>query len=77
MRAGGTFFRFFPAKWTKNILIKQVNDGHTPLIYFHPYELTLNAEFWVPYKYFKHCGIFKGLLAWLARFNGLQLVIET
>lgn len=71
MKSGGTFFRFFPAKWTKSLLMKQVNDGHTPLIYFHPYELTLNAEFWVPFRYFKHCGIFKGLLAWARQIQWL------
>ena len=71
MKSGGTFFRFFPAKWTKSVLMQQVNDGHTPLIYFHPYELTLNAEFWVPYRYFKHCGIFKGLLAWARQIQWL------
>ena len=73
MKSGGTFFRFFPAKWTKSVLMQQVNDGHTPLIYFHPYELTLNAEFWVPFKYFKHCGIFKGLLAWARQIQWLTI----
>ena len=73
MKSGGTFFRFFPAKWTKSVLMQQVNDGHTPLIYFHSYELTLNAEFWVPFKYFKHCGIFKGLLAWARQTQWLTI----
>jgi hypothetical protein len=71
MKSGGTFFRFFPAKWIKSVLMQQVNDGHTPLIYFHPYEFTLNAEFWVPFRYFKHCGIFKGLLAWARQIQWL------
>ena len=47
IRSGGTFLRLFPS----NVIISSMNEGykkgHIPLLYLHPYELTLNHDFWM------------------------------
>ncbi len=47
IRSGGTFLRLFPS----NVIIASMNEsykkGHIPLLYLHPYELTLNHDFWM------------------------------
>ncbi len=47
IRSGGTFLRLFPS----NLIISSMNEGykkgHIPLLYLHPYELTLNHDFWM------------------------------
>jgi hypothetical protein len=73
IRSGGTFLRFFPAKLIIKCLHKQFELGHTPIIYIHPYELTLNSEFWVPFKYFQKLSFFRGLILWSRQIQWLKI----
>ena len=50
IRSGGTFLRLFPSSLIISSMQESYNKGHIPLLYLHPYELTLNHDFWIPWK---------------------------
>lgn len=73
IRSGGTYLRFFPAKLIIDCLCKQFEMGHTPIIYIHPYELTLNSEFWVQFKFFQKLPLFSRLILWSRQIQWLKI----
>ena len=64
LKSGGTFFRLFPSGLTLKVMKKTYEFGHVPLIYMHPYELTLNGNFWVPWKDLSGLPFFSRLIKW-------------
>ena len=58
IRTGGTFLRLFPSSLTIKAMHKTKELGHTPLIYMHPYEMTLNRDFWVSWHDLKYLKFF-------------------
>ena len=64
VRTGGTFLRLFPVRLTIEAMKKTKELGHTPLIYMHPYEMTLNSDFWVSWKDLKYLKLPKRVIKW-------------
>ena len=50
IKSGGTFVRLFPSSVVISTMNESYNMGHVPLLYLHPYELTLNHDFWIAWK---------------------------
>ena len=50
IKSGGTFLRLFPSSVTISSMNESYDMGHVPLLYLHPYELTLNHDFWIAWK---------------------------
>jgi hypothetical protein len=64
MKSGGTFFRLFSASYTLDTMKKSYELGHIPLIYMHPYELTLNKDFWISWHDYRYLSFFKRIYKW-------------
>ena len=64
MKSGGTFFRLFPASYTLDTMKKSHELGHIPIIYMHPYELTLNKDFWISWQDYRYLSFFKRIYKW-------------
>lgn len=73
LRTGGTYFRLFPAKYTIKAMKKTHEFGHIPLIYLHPYELTLNSDFRVTFKDLKYLSLPKRLYTWVRQIQWSKL----
>ena len=50
IRSGGTYLRLFPSSLIISSMKQGYEKGHIPLLYLHPYELTLNHDFWIAWK---------------------------
>lgn len=65
IRSGGTFLRLFHS----NLIIKALKltnkEGHVPILYIHPYELTLNHDFWIEWNEIAFLPFRKRLYTWL------------
>jgi len=61
IRSGGTFLRLFPSSVIIASMKKSYAEGHVPLLYLHPYELTLNHDFWIPWDDLNFLPFFKKL----------------
>jgi hypothetical protein len=64
IRTGGTFLRLFPSSLIIKAMHKTKELGHIPLLYIHPYELTLNRDFWVPWHDMKYLSFPKRIIKW-------------
>ena len=64
LKTGGTFLRLFPSSFTIKAMKKSHEYGHIPLIYMHPYELTLNNEFFVAWEDLKYLSFPKRFIKW-------------
>jgi peptidoglycan/xylan/chitin deacetylase (PgdA/CDA1 family) len=73
VRTGGTFLRLFPVRLTIEAMKKTKELGHTPLIYMHPYEMTLNSDFWVPWKDLKYLKLSKRVIKWARQLQWSKL----
>ena len=73
VRTGGTFLRLFPVRLTIKAMKKTKELGHTPLIYMHPYEITLNSDFWVSWKDLKYLKLPKRILKWARQVQWCKL----
>jgi len=73
LRTGGTFLRLLAAKYTIKAMKKTHEFGHIPLIYLHPYELTLNSEFWVTFKDLKYLSPPKRIYTWVRQLQWSKL----
>ena len=70
--------RLFPINLILKCLWKTHKMGHTPLIYLHPYEITLNKNFWIKWNELSFLPLYKRLYWWLrqnqwARFGHHQI----
>ena len=65
IRSGGTFLRLFPTSLTINALKETQKAGHIPILYIHPYELTLNHDFWITWNEINFLPLNKRLYIWL------------
>ena len=65
IRSGGTFLRLFSANTILKSMKKSHELGHVPLIYMHPYELTLNHEFWMKWRDLKSLPYKRRIYIWL------------
>ena len=73
VRTGGTFLRLFPVRLTIKAMKKTKELGHTPLIYMHPYEMTLNSDFWVSWKDLKYLKLPKRVIKWARQIQWSKL----
>jgi hypothetical protein len=64
LRTGGTFLRLFPSSYTIQAMKKSHEFGHIPLVYLHPYELTLNSDFWLTWRDLSYLPFPKRLIKW-------------
>jgi len=64
IKSGGTYLRLFPVKFILKCLEKTYKMGHVPLIYLHPYELTLNKNFWIKWDELSFLPLNKRLNWW-------------
>lgn len=64
IRSGGTFMRLFPVRLTLRTMYEANKLGHIPLIYMHPYELTLNHDFWMTWKDLNNLNLLKRIYTW-------------
>ena len=62
-RAGGTYFRLFSSNTTLRSFNEGLANGHTPLLYLHPYEFT--SSFLVSWKELNFLPIKDRLITWL------------
>ena len=61
IRSGGTFLRLFPSSLIIASMKKSYEEDHVPLLYLHPYELTLNHDFWINWDDLNFLPFFKKL----------------
>ena len=54
-------------------MFKSHELGHVPLIYMHPYELTLNHEFWMKWEDLKPLSINKRMYTWIRQMQWSHL----
>ena len=73
IRSGGTFMRLFSSKTILKSMLMSHELGHVPLIYMHPYELTLNHEFWLHWKDLKSLSFNKKIYTWLRQIQWSHL----
>jgi len=78
IKSGGTYLRLFPINLILKCLWKTYKMGHTPLIYLHPYEITLNKNFWIKWNELSFLPLYKRVYWWLrqnqwARFGQHQI----
>ena len=61
IRSGGTFLRLFPSSLIIASMKKSYEEDHVPLLYLHPYELTLDHDFWINWDDLNFLPFFKKL----------------
>tara|TARA_B000000532_G_scaffold136120_2_gene109273 strand:- start:1729 stop:2601 length:873 start_codon:yes stop_codon:yes gene_type:complete len=69
MRSGGTYFRLFPIKSTLKTMIDAYENGHIPLLYLHPYDLTQEHNFFVNWNEMGQENFFKKMIFWIRQFQ--------
>ena len=73
LRSGGTYLRLFPTIFTINTLKKTYMNGHTPLLYMHPYEFLNDYEFWIPWKDFINLSFPTKFIKWSRQIQWLKV----
>ena len=77
IRSGGTFMRLFSANTIIKSMFESFRHGHVPLIYMHPYELTLNHEFWISWNKLKSLPLGRKIYIWLRQMQWTHLGHKT
>ena len=72
-RTGGTFLRLFNAQLTIKALNETIKAGHVPILYIHPYELTLNHDFWIKWNEISFLPFSKRLYVWIRQMQWSHL----
>ena len=73
IRSGGTFLRLFSKRLLLKSMKKSYEFGHIPLIYMHPYEMTLKHEFWISWKDLRHLDLKKRVYTWIRQIQWSHL----
>ena len=58
---------------SKNLDKKTYINGHTPLLYMHPYEFLNDYEFWIPWKDFINLSLPTKLIKWTRQIQWLKV----
>lgn len=63
-KPGGTFFKFFPVRWSREALAAAQANGTTPLFYVHPYEFVSDGRFRLNWSQLKPLGLARQSYWW-------------
>lgn len=64
-KAGGTFFKLFPLRWTEDALAGASARGMAPVFYLHPYEFVSDGRFRLGLKQLQALGPARQVYWWL------------
>ena len=69
IRSGGTYLRLFPINTIIKTMKDSYKDGHIPLVYLHPYDLTKECNFFVKWNEIGNKNLLKKIIFWIRQFQ--------